>query len=79
MTTIDIDGIIKISSIIKENVDKEIDLSSLEVNIYVDKKTLRKTNEELYYRNNSAGEPEETDEIIVNINDIKFRYVVKEE
>ena len=79
MATIDIEEIIKISSIIKENINKDMDLSSLEVNIYVDKKTLRKMNEELYYRNNSVGEPEETDEIIVNINDIKFRYVVKEE
>ena len=79
MATIDIEEIIKISSIIKENINKDMDLSSLEVNIYVDKKALRKMNEELYYRNNSVGEPEETDEIIVNINDIKFKYVVKEE
>ena len=78
MRCIEIEDIIKLSSIIKENIETDTDLSSLEINIYVDDKALRKMNEELYYRNSSIGEPEETDEIIVNINDIKFRYVVRE-
>lgn len=42
--------------------------------IGVDKNTLDNINQELYYNTNHNGTPEDTDEIIINLNGYKFIY-----
>lgn len=57
------------------------DVSSMEILFRVDRKTLNNINEDIFYRNNpnSKSSPEETDEIIVNINGFKIKYVLNDE
>ena len=74
-----IDDLIKIANVITETIGTTCDTSLLEITIGVDKPTLKKLNEEFYYRNNSFGQPDDTDEIVVKIGDITFKYYVKEE
>lgn len=58
------------------------DISNMTIEFAVSKGMLQKINEELFYRNNSEnlvyGKPQPTDEIIVNINNVRFRCVAEE-
>lgn len=56
----------------------EHDLSNMEIIFNVDKETLNKINSELYYGTEHNGEPEETDEIIINLNGYKIIYRLEE-
>ena len=55
------------------------DLSNVVIEFSVSNGILQKINEELFYRNNSGnmvyGKPEPTDEININIGNVKFRCV----
>lgn len=54
-------------------------LDNMETVFYVNKHDIDIINEDLYYRNNLDGKPEDTDEIIVNIDGYKFKYILQEE
>lgn len=56
----------------------EYDLSNMEIIFNVDKKTLNEINSKLYYGTEHNGEPEETDEIIINLNGYKIIYRLME-
>jgi hypothetical protein len=55
----------------------EYDLANMEIIFNVDEKTLNDINNELYYGTNHDGSPEETDEIIINLNGYKIIYRLK--
>jgi hypothetical protein len=63
---------------ILQNFLNDYDLSNMETIFYVDKHVLNEINSKLYYEINANAAPEETDEIIININDYKFIYRLKE-
>jgi hypothetical protein len=52
----------------------EHDLSNMEIIFNVDKETLNEINSELYYGTEHNGSPEDTDEIIINLNGYKIIY-----
>ena len=58
------------------------DMSNVVIEFSVGNGILQKINEELFYRNNAGnmvyGNPEPTDEILINIGNIKFRCVEEE-
>lgn len=54
-------------------------LENMETVFYVNKRDIDIINEDLHFRNNLYGTPEETDEIIVNVDGYKFRYILQEE
>ena len=56
----------------------EHDLSNMEIIFNVDKETLKEINMELYYGTEHNGEPEDTDEIIINLNSYKIIYRLEE-
>ena len=56
----------------------EHDLSNMEIIFNVDKETLKEINMELYYGTEHNGEPEYTDEIIINLNNYKIIYRLEE-
>jgi hypothetical protein len=56
----------------------EHDLSNMEIIFNVDKETLKEINMELYYGTEHNGEPEDTDEIIINLNNYKIIYRLEE-
>ena len=76
-----IDELIEITQVFKEKLLTKYDLTNMEILFHVDNAVLKKINEELYYRNNpqATDNPEETDEIDLNINGIQFKYVLKED
>lgn len=63
---------------ILQNFLNDYDISNMETIFYVDKHVLNEINSKLYYEINANAAPEETDEIIININDYKFIYRLKE-
>lgn len=73
-----INELINFSQIINENF-VDLELSNMTVLFEVDKKTLKQINEELYYSNNTIGTPEDTDEILITVNSITFKYIIKEQ
>lgn len=72
-----INELINFSQIINENF-VDLELSNMTVLFEVDEKTLKQINEELYYSNNTVGTPEDTDEILITVNGITFKYIIKE-
>lgn len=56
----------------------EHDLSNMEIIFNVNKETLKEINMELYYGTEHNGEPEDTDEIIINLNNYKIIYRLEE-
>jgi hypothetical protein len=57
-----------------------MDISNMTIEFALSPGILQKINEELFYRNNGEnsivyGKPEETDEVNINIGNIKFRCV----
>lgn len=69
-----IDDLINMSEILNNEFGKTIDLSLFEIIINVDDNTIKKINEDLYYRYNSDGSPEDVDEVNVRSNGIRFKY-----
>lgn len=69
---------IEMAAVLEENYSGT-DLSNMVVEFSVSKGILQKINEELFYRNNSGsmvfGNPEPTDEIYINIGNVKFRCI----
>lgn len=56
----------------------EYSFKNTEFIIGVDKNTLNDINNNLYHNTNYDGVPEETDEIIINLNGYKFIYRLEE-
>lgn len=78
MYVVKLDELIKLSTILKEN-----DFSNKNLEIIVNVKSselLNKINEEIYFKNKTDNSPPLThvDEIILNMNGIKFKYIVGE-
>ena len=73
-----INELIHFSQVINENF-VDLELSNMTVLFEVDKRTLKGINEEFYYSNNTTGVPEETDEIVITVNNITFKYILKED
>ena len=73
---------IEMASVLEE-VYSGTDMNNVTIEFSVSKGILQKINEELFYRNNAGnmvyGNPEPTDEILINIGNIKFRCVEEEE
>jgi hypothetical protein len=69
---------IEMASVLEETYSG-MDLSNMVIEFSVSKGILQKINEELFYRNNAGnmvyGNPEPTDEININIGNIRFRCV----
>lgn len=76
-----VDDLIKISSVLQNNILNEYDTSNLQITLNVDEKTMKMVNENIFYSNNpnTNQKPEETDEILINVNNIHFKYVINEE
>ena len=76
-----IEDLYKLSSTIHNNFSEEYDISNLILTFEVDEDTMKRINEEIFYANNpnTKTKPEETDEIIININDVHFRYTINNE
>ena len=78
-TLLDIEDLQKISDFLIENDYGEVPLTIIiEV---LTKERLKKLNEDLYYQYNTNKEAEiiDADEIDVNINNFKFKYVLKKD
>ena len=78
MQIVKLEELVKLSAILKEN-----DFSNKGVEIIIKVKTnelLNKINEDIYFKNKTPDSPQlsHTDEIILNINGITFKYVVEE-
>ena len=73
---------IEMASIINESYSG-MDLSNVVIEFSVSNGVLQKINEELFYRNNAGnmvyGNPEPTDEININIGNIRFRCIEERE
>ena len=73
---------IEMASVINESYSG-MDLSNVVIEFSVSNGVLQKINEELFYRNNAGnmvyGNPEPTDEININIGNIRFRCVEERE
>ena len=82
MLIYNIETLFNLTKKIKEIVISPNDLSNFNVTIKIDDKMLKKLNEEFYYRNNPSTKYEDfnnIDEINVNINDISFKFIKKED
>lgn len=55
------------------------DLPNITVSIVVDEGYLKKLNEELFYRHSSGGKYNDSDEIILNVDGIAFKFEEKRE
>jgi hypothetical protein len=78
MQIVKLEDIIKMSTLLSENgfSDKNIEvILKLKTN-----ELLNKINEDIYYKNKTSDSPplSHTDEIILNVNGITFKYVVDE-
>lgn len=69
-----------LSKTLIDNLTPMYDLSNMEVVFKVDRELLTKINEELFYICNPATLefPEETDEISLELNNIKYKYILEE-
>lgn len=56
----------------------EYSFEKTEFIIGVNRETINKINNDLYHNTNHDGTPEETDEIIINLNGYKFVYRLEE-
>lgn len=72
------DDLYQIAFAIK-NAIKNFDYNNINIIIKTPPEMINKINEDFYYRNNpnsSQVELDDVDEIDVNVNDIKFKYIV---
>ena len=70
-----IDDLTKMSQILYNEFGSDIDLSIMEIHFKVGNDMVKMVNEDLYYRYNSEGSPEPTDEVMVKTNGVIFKYV----
>ena len=73
-----VEDLYTITNLINDKLWDTTDLSSMEILIKVNKENLVKVNEDLYYRFNNEGEPEDTDEVVINVNGFKITYTTDE-
>lgn len=73
-----IDDLVQISEMINNEYGNKFDTSLLEIRINVDKDTVKRVNDDLYYRYNTEGKPDEADDVIVRSNGIIFKYTNNE-
>ena len=69
-----------LSSLIKENFSSNYDLSNMEIIFTVKEDVLKRINEDMFYACNPASMnfPDEVDEINLEINEIKIKYITEE-
>ena len=69
-----------LSGVIRDNFSNTYDLNNMEIIFTVDKNTLKHINEDMFYACNPASMsfPEDVDEINLEVNEIKFKYVIEE-
>ena len=72
--------LVEMMQALDEHYEKE-DFSNVVIEFTVDEKTLKKVNEEMFYRNRGNGvihgTPPTSDEVVVNIGKYCFRYVAE--
>ncbi len=72
---------IEMANVLEENYSGH-DFSNVTIEFKVSKGILQKINEDLFYRNNAGnlvhGSPQPTDEVVVNVGNIRFRCVEEE-
>jgi hypothetical protein len=69
------EDLMRISQLLNNEFGNELDLSIMEINFKVGNNMVKRVNDDLYYRYNSEGSPEPTDEVMVKTNGITFKYV----
>ena len=69
------EDLMRISQLLNNEFGGELDFSIMEINFKVGKDIVKRVNDDLYYRYNSEGSPEPTDEVMVKTNGIIFKYV----
>ena len=69
------EDLMRISQLLNNEFGGELDFSMMEINFKVGKDIVKRVNDDLYYRYNSEGSPEPTDEVMVKTNGIIFKYV----
>ena len=69
------EDLMRISQLLNNDFGNELDLSIMEINFKVGNDMVKRINDDLYYRYNSEGSPEPTDEVMVKTNGITFKYV----
>lgn len=69
------EDLMRISQLLNNEFGNELDLSIMEINFKVGNDMVKRINDDLYYRYNSEGSPEPTDEVMVKTNGITFKYV----
>lgn len=69
------DDIFKIQQFFQDN---DYDIPNMQVIIGVNnEEALRKINEEYYFMVNKEGEPSDTDEVLVTLGNVEYKYVVE--
>lgn len=68
-----IDGIQKIAKCLTTEIPKD-DLPKVTVSVLVDEGYLKKLNEELFYRHSSGGQYNDSDEIVLNVDGVTFKF-----
>ena len=70
-----------LSGAIRDNFSHEYDFNNMEIVFSVDKNTLKRINEDMFYACNPASMsfPEDVDEIKLEVNEIKFKYIIEED
>ena len=76
-----LEDLTSVSKTLFESLEFMYDLSNMEIVFTVDRETLTKINEDMFYICNPASLafPDEVDEINLEINNIKFKYILEEE
>ena len=75
------EDLLKLSSVIHNNMIPEYDMSNMTIILTVDEDTLKRVNEDIFYtnNNNTMETPVDVDEIVINVNGIHFKYTLLEE
>lgn len=70
-----------LSKTLSETLTRTYDISNMEIVFTVDRDTLTRINEDMFYTCNPASLsfPDEVDEINLKINNINFKYILEEE
>ena len=69
------EDLIRVSELLNNEFGNDLDLSIMEVRFVVGNDMVKRINDDLYYRYNSDGEPDPTDEVVIKTNGIIFKYV----
>ena len=71
-----IDDLFKIQALLEDEGYGDVDL---DITMGLKKPSFDRVNEQFYYMNNKEGTPPDVEEVAVNIGNVHFKYVVKED